>query len=270
MATRKSRHNVSVDEDGRSLYIPRDGVLDDPYGGWAPRDLDVFSSSAVQRLPLGTRLEFGDGRVYRYAKMGATVGVAGNLYQAKAPLANHNNRTATAAYAAGATSVALDVGATAASANDYAGGYLHWNDVAPEGHAHQIKTSAAAAGSDSLAVVLWETDALKAAATTSSEGTLTFNRWSAVIIHPSPPTAVLAGVTPWAVTAAHYFWMQVRGPAAVLTQGTLVIGDFCVPSATVDGAVMPSAAFETDGPYVGIVRSVNADTEYSLIDLQLE
>ena len=90
-----------------------------------------------------------------------------------------------------------------------------------------------------------------------------------VIVHPSPQTAQLVGVTVAAVAANAYCWLQYSGPCAVLTQGTLVIGDSCVPSATVDGAVMPSAAFETDGPMVGHVMAVNADTEYSPIWLGL-
>jgi hypothetical protein len=32
---------------------------------------------------------------------------------------------------------------------------------------------------------------------------------------------------------------------------------------------MPSNAFETDGPYVGIVAHVSADEENSLIDLKI-
>ena len=74
----------------------------------------------------------------------------------------------------------------------------------------------------------------------------------------------------WAATASQYYYEQVKGDCCCTASGTLVIGDFCVPSASTDGTVMPSAAFETDGPYVGVVRELNVTAEGCCIDLKLD
>ena len=73
-----------------------------------------------------------------------------------------------------------------------------------------------------------------------------------------------------AVAIDAFGWLQTKGICAVLVQGTHVIGDFVVPSATVDGATMPSAAFETDGPYVGVVANLEADGEMGLVNLAID
>lgn len=229
------------------------------------------------RWPLGQILELPDGRQYCFGLNDGTAEVAGNLYQSALPIANHANKAADAARAIGATTVSVTVGATAAAQDLYMEGYVHTNDATGEGYAYRIRRAkakgdahAAMAGSDAIAVNLADGESVKVAwVASTTEATYAHNRFSKVLIHASPATAQLAGVAAIALAANKWGWYQVVGPAAVLTQGTVVIGDFCVPSATVDGAVMPSAAFETDGPYVGIVATVNADTEYSLVNLHL-
>lgn len=224
----------------------------------------------------GTRLILPDEREYRFTLNDATAEVAARLYQSALPVANHSNVAADVARAIGATVISATLGATLAAVDVYAEGSIHVNDAVGEGYNHRIRRArvsadahAAAAASAVLTVNLAAGESVQVALTTASEVTFIHNRFRVVLIHDSPPTASLVGVSPGVAAANRWYWSQVRGDAAVLTSGTLVIGDFCAPSATVDGAVMPSAAFETDGPYVGIVRAVNADTEESLIDLKI-
>ena len=222
---------------------------------------------------LGTLREFPDGSLFRFALNGAGALTAGTMVQSVVPTSNHNN-LACAVAVVGATSITVTLGATAVTANEYQDGYIYINDAGAdtttEGYLYRIASHPAADASATLAVTLYNDTPVHIALTTNSEATLTRNPFRNVIIHASPPTAEPLGIAPIAVAANTYFWCQTKGPAAVLTQGTLVIGDFCVPSATVDGAVMPSAAVETDGPPVGKVMSVNADGEKSLVRLMLE
>ena len=88
-------------------------------------------------------------------------------------------------------------------------------------------------------------------------------------------------VTPIAVTAANFVWLQVHGPVAVLLDGTVVIGDVVVASNATDGAVeamdivlsegtpntMPAT---TEQPHIGIVMAVNATAEYGGVFLTIE
>lgn len=224
-------------------------------------------------VKLGYSYTAPDGSRYRLALNGAGAQAAGNLVQSVAVTANHLN-IACAAALAGAYSITVTLGATAVTANEYKDGYVHINDagadVTTQGYVYRIKSHPAANASATLVLTLYEDSPVKIALTANSEATLTRNPWRAVIIHPSPPTSLVLGVAPCAVGANEWFWVQTRGPCAVLTSGTVVAGDFVVPGATVDGSVMPSAAFETDGPLIGRVMTVNADTEHSLVYLALE
>ena len=243
---------------------------------------EVFSllrGSNMGQEPLGTILELPDGREYCFSINGGVAAAAGNLNQAALPISNHENRSADTARAVGAEVISATVGATAAAQDLYSEGLAHIDvgSGAGQGYAYRIKRAfakgdahAAFVGSDAITVNLADGERIKVAlVVTTSKVTYTHHRFRNTLIHDSPPTAGLAGVTSYAAAASIPVWQQVKGAAAVLTSGTLVIGDPCVPSATVDGAVMPSAASETDGPYMGFVRHVNATSTWSLIDLKL-
>ena len=228
------------------------------------------------RFPAGHTLILPDGREYRFTLNDATAEVAGALYQSALPIANHLKVSVDVARAIGAVVVSATLGATLAGIDLYSEGYGHVNLTPGNGYMLRIKRAfasgeghAAVAASGVLTANLVPGETVQVALTTSSRLTFTHNRYRVVLIHDSPPTAALVGVSPGVAAASRWYWSQVKGDAAVITQGTLVVGDFCVPSATTDGAVMPSAAFETDGPYVGIVRAVNLTTEESAIDLKI-
>lgn len=248
--------------------MPR--VFYGPYG-------TQYNTHTSQNFDAGETLILPDGRTYRYTLNDATAEVAANLYQSALPIANHHNIAADVARAVGAVAISATLGATAAAVDLYQEGHVLTNDAAGEGYAYKIKRArssgeahAAVAASGVLTANLDAGESVQVALTAAtSEVSFNHNRFRVVLIHDSPPTAGLVGVAPGAAAASRWYYSQIHGPAAVLTQGTLIIGDFCVPSATVDGAVMPSAAFETDGPYVGIVRRVSADTEQSLVDLKI-
>lgn len=232
---------------------------------------EVYKTYSTPKHRLGSIMEFPDGRVFRFGVAGAVALAPGKLHQSALPVANHLNIAVAANAAIGDTRVSVTLGATAAAANLYQDGYLAVNDATGEGHYYRIKSHDAIGSAGTGWINLYEdSPILVALVASTSEVTLVHNRFKDVLIQASPPTADLAGVTMCNVAAAAYCWLQTRGPANVLASGTLVIGDHCVPGATVDGSVMPSAALETDGPVVGRVMRVNADTEYAMIDLTID
>lgn len=241
-------------------------------GSWG----DQLDTDSSQQWPLGQELMLPDGRLFKYTLNDAVAEAAGSVYQSALPIANHLNVTCNVARAAGAVQISATLGATAAAVDLYAEGYVNVNDQDGVGHMYKVQRAYAAGDGHAyvssagvITVNLAPRDSVQVALTTSSQITLIPHESSTVIIHPSPPTAGLNGVAVVAAAASAYYWAQVRGMCSVLTQGTLVIGDHCVVSATVDGAVMPSAALETDGPIVGRVHSVNANGEHSGIFLTL-
>lgn len=223
------------------------------------------------KAKLGYEHKFPDGSLFRYALAGAGNLTVGMLCQSPLPIANHVTQDCLAT-AIGATQVSVVLGATALEENFYQDGTLFVHTGTGEGYYYRIKSHPAAAASATVVVTLYDDNPIKVAlaASGSTKVSLIPNSYRKVLAHASPPTAEPVGWAPVAVTAGNYFWLQVKGILAPLVQGTLVIGDLCVPSATVDGAVMPSAALETDGPPVGKVISIGADGEYGLIRGMLE
>jgi len=65
---------------------------------------------------LGSRASTPDGRVYRYAQVGASNLVAGNVIQGTAPVANHQHLTPLAAAGTGTYIVQVTTGATQTTA----------------------------------------------------------------------------------------------------------------------------------------------------------
>ena len=196
------------------------------------------------RFELGSRLILPDGRVYRLCLNDGTAEVAGNLYQSVAPVGDHTNVTADAARSIGAVIVSATLGATSAAADIYAEGAVHTNDAAGEGYFYRIRRAntagaahALAAASAILTVNLQASETVQVALTTASEVTFSRNRFHAALIHQSPPTAQLAGVSPGVAAADRFYWSQVGGEAAVLAEGTLLAGLPVQAGITVNGAV---------------------------------
>jgi hypothetical protein len=181
-------------------------------------------------------------------------------------VANHKNRAVAAAVAVGDTRVSVTLGNTAAAANDYAEGYLHCNATGAPGSVYKIKSHLAIDANGTGWINLY--DPVTKAMTTSSKVTLTKNHYKDVVTCPTTLTSVPVGVSIVDVTNGYYFWLQTYGPCAVLTNGTIVVGNGVIPSGSVSGAVDAEAAASIV-PRVGFVLQVNADTEFSLIFLRL-
>lgn len=228
----------------------------------------LFEISSTQLHDLGEVIRTSDGRTFRYAKAGAVDLVAGKLNQAAAEITNHQDLTPSAA-AIGATQVTVTLGATAATANYYAGGYLIVTTSAGVGNIYLIKSHPAASSSGSLTITLDEPIAV--ALTTSSRIDLVPNPLSAVVVNPTSATSAPVGVNNIAVTAGYYFWLQTGGVTSVLAKGALVVGTQVFASDTTAGAVEPIAGV-TAGTQanVGLAVAGTADGQNGAVKLLLD
>lgn len=196
------------------------------------------------RFPLGHTLILPDGREYKFTLNDGTVEVAGNLYQSVAALSGHTNRPADVVRAIGAKAISGNITTTTAAADIYAEGAVHINDVTGEGYSYRIKramtadaANASAASTAALTVNLEAGETVQVALDTTSEVTFTRNRYHQTLIHDSPPTATLTGVSPGVAAASRFYWSQVKGYAAVLANLTLLAGFPAQASIDIDGAV---------------------------------
>ena len=225
--------------------------------------VDPFTSGASQLFPLGSKLLYGN-TTYRYCKMGSGAVTAGKCVTHAASIADHFDLTPTAGVAAGETAISVETAGTDITLNQYAGGYLYVNDAAGEGQMLRIRSNPAHDHSDDASIVITTYDDLATAITTSSRVTLIADPLSALIVQAATTTGATMGVTVVDMAASHFGWMAVSGPQAVLTSGTLVVGNHAVPLGAA-GAVGPAAGDVIQ--VIGTVMIVNVTTDYSLINL---
>ena len=246
-------------------YGPSDLVIGK--GGSQYGTANPWAESSTQLFPLGTKLIYGNN-VYRYGLLGGTAVTAGKLVQHQAQDSNHLNMTATAAVSAGETAISVETGGNDLTLNEYADGYLWVNDVNGEGQTMRVKSNPAHDHSDDPSVVITTYDALATALTTISQLSLIHNPYSGMVIAPATETGAVMGATVIDMTADYYGWFTVSGPQALLTVGTLVLGNIAVRSGGTDGGVAPA----TDNVLteIGEVMAVNANTEYSLIWMNIQ
>lgn len=201
-------------------------------GGAQIFNIDPYEFTSESEHQVGTLGQDKFGDLFRYAQIGASNVAAGLIQTAPTQKTNHHNVAAYAAAAVGATKITLQLGATAAVANEYAGGLLIANDVSPEGETYRISQHPAADASGTLVVTLDRP--ILTAVTTSSEFTLVHNTWRKTIV-AAAFTLRAAGVALVDATAAYYGWLKTRGVASVLIGSAATLGADLTMAAT--GAV---------------------------------
>jgi hypothetical protein len=232
-------------------------------------DFNPYKVSSTQMYALGT--QFNDGEdVWRYGKVGASTITKGKLQTAPAPKANHHNTAVTTAQAVGDKTVTVTLGATAAVADEYAEGFVVFNDVATGGYQMRVKTHPAASSAASLTLTFYEP--LPSALTTSSKATLVHNTYNGVIEGTSQ-TVRLAGVSEATATTGQFCWFKTRGVASLLADQAITVGGLLSPSTSISGAVIEvSATFATAEKtmLVGDAFIAGVDTEKRPVRLTIE
>ena len=212
-----------------------------------------------------------DGRCFRWAFSGEAIG-AGQLVMQKGAVANHDMDLATAtAGSVGDTSITVTLGATAATLNQYEDGALYTNDGTGEGHLYVIRSNPAADSAASLVLTLHE-KIREATSTSDTLNGLIENDYKDVEIYDADDISGPAlGVAPTEIANDTYFWLQTSGRAAVLIQGTCVLGDAVEASQTTDGAVtLHDVSGNTDQAPLGTVAGILAvTTDYGYVNLQI-
>jgi len=226
---------------------------------------DIFTTSTSANTNLGALATTGDGRYYRYSSLGAVAAVPGKLYQAAAEITNHQNLAPTANGAIGDRTITVTLGATAATANYYAGGYAMITTSTGEGYMYEIASHPAALLSATLQLTLVD-PLLTTTASASTKVDLIPNPYSATIVNPTTATSAPIGAAVFPVAIGGFGWMQVSGPTVLLADGAITVGTNLVASNGTAGAVEPAAGVQA---VVGTALTGIATTEYGAVFLQL-
>ena len=238
-----------------------------------PPDQGIFEESSTAKAVLGTRVAFEDGRVYRYAKNGATALAAGKFVKVGALVAQIN-KAVEAAVTVGNNGITLTTSSAITTATD---GYLQINSgTGMTGQQYKIKTCAAnATTATSTDFVLY--DPIATALTTSAYGSVFYNPYEQCEIVAAQADIIL-GVPPIAVTAEYYFWLQTWGPACVLSEGTPTAGHSVVVGVNSGIAgttnIIPIQATgagtsKLATQIVGTQMQVGVDAHYKMVNLMI-
>lgn len=199
---------------------------------YTPQKLEAFGAVA----------QTSDGRRFRYCGAGAGL-TAGNLAIGASTTSGHLNVSVAVAAKANDTSVVVTLGAAAATADQYADGYLV---VGVDGSGvpitRRIKGNTSGNASTQITVFLYQTEPLAFALTTSNVVSLVPNPFSSVTA--SSTAGNPAGVATSSIPSGNYGWIQVYGPCGLVNDaaGALSALGKLKQSTTVSGSVVNSTA----------------------------
>ena len=226
---------------------------------------------------VGSRWDLSDGREVVLAKAASGTTVAeGKLYQDAALVANHQNCDVTAVQAYSnngntPATVTITLGATAATANQYRGGYLAVVDGAGEGQLLKIASHPAADSAATLTLTL-EDGPSTALSTTTSECSLIPPHCQDIIIHPTTPSNVPAGLAMYPIAASAYGFLLVKGIGNALGDATTpAVGCAISWSAATAGAIgaTPYAGNVLTGAVIGQTAILSVSGEYRPVFINL-
>ena len=204
---------------------------------------NVFEThrSTDQPHAFGTRMHVPDGRVFRTAQADSTALVAGRTAQMSRPdvalrdkgLAQQTDPRPNV------VQVAVNVINSDQSLpiGRYNEGLLYVVSGGGIGRVYRISTSEAGDNDNNELKVVLDAARLVGRNNSTTRVTLLRNKFKDLAIAESPPSAAVVGVTPAAVAAGRYYWLQTHGAAAVLQQGGLDAGRPIAASARAEGAV---------------------------------
>ena len=242
---------------------------------------DEKVTSLTKKNRIGARMVLPDGSEFVYAYAGEAITAGKVTMQAQTASDHIKDLAVPAAYAVGVSQVTVTNSGSAVTgtgrytgdfttAGTYENGYLFVNDVDGQGQIWQIQDHSSATTSGTITIDFYPNDSVRTALTTSSQVGLAENPYAAVVVWDCDGIlGPVVGIPSCDQTSGYYGWYQVRGPAAVLTNGTFVKGKNVMSGSTTDGSGDVMADDSSAEFLIGGCINVGATTEYSLVDLNI-
>lgn len=259
-------------KSGAKIYIPPWAENGSYKTNW--EDIDIYTVDTVQAYAIGTKLQIGN-KTWAYAEFGGTT-AAGDLVQSEIP---HAERDALAAVAGSAGDKTITITSPATGTNDFAkddhaGGEMLAMVNGLPGYSYTILSHPAMDISEAGTTIFTLLEAWGTAVAVAATDDFSFskNNFKEVVIHTSPQTAAIAGISMAVGADGSFGWLGVEGPHPILTEGTVTIGYEARPSEGTDGTVTLQDYDEADDANLGTVGSivdVGGSGEFSLINLNI-
>lgn len=236
-------------------------------------DFDAYTqrlTAQSQTHNLGEMAIDADQRIFRYNLSGNATQSAGKLKISPTKFTTWDNMT-TAAAAIGTTLVTITLGATNnLAANALSEGYLIVSDGTGVGQTYKVKSNPAIVASATGTIVLY--DPIVVALDSTSKTSLVLNAYN-LSVEGTTQTTRPSGVPLIATTALAYSWLQTKGVASCLIDTAIALGNTCIASASVAGAVAIGSTtygtFQATWP-VGKAITAGVDTKYNAVFLQID
>lgn len=206
------------------------------------------STSADLSTLVGTRYDLSDGREVILVSTGSTTtATAGQLYQDAALVSGHQNVSVTSvtAYSTNGNipaSLSIGTNATAATANQYAGGFVVVNAGTGKGQTLRIASNSVF-GATTTSTITLEDGPNVALSTSDSKVCLIPPHGANVIQMPTTPTGAVVGVALAPIAAGAYGFLTSKGLTSALSDASVpTIGMAISPSTTTAGAITAAIA----------------------------
>jgi hypothetical protein len=232
---------------------------------------EAHRTYSVERNPVGMKMIVEDGRTFRFCENGGVAAVSAMLFQSLVPVTATKGE-AVGTIAAGETDLLAVISTGATQAEDlYNRGYVMVVEAAQLDPVHLILKSGEFPSGGATGATLTLESPLVDAIASGEVVTYVQNPYRNVIIHPSPPTALIVGVVVRAIAIDEYGWLATSGPTKVLTDDTILIGESVSASLTTNGSVsawIPDLATTVNNIPAGNIVSVGATTASSVVWLK--
>lgn len=236
-----------MNESGFVIILPNVADSDDLFQNPHP---DPYAQSATKLFPIGTKLIRGE-QVWRYCYAGDTaLNIAAPL---QSPVIINGEADddikGLSATAIGSNIVYLTSTTNLATSpanerDEYAEGYLYFNDAAGEGQCRKIKYSEPFTGTSEIKITLYEDLTIGTTLSTSEAGIIRNPYWM-VVATEAVVSGMCVGVPGIPVTENYYFWSQTGGPCAVIINAAIALGTTAVVGTTAANAD-PGANADTE------------------------
>ena len=202
----------------------------------------VFETHATRPQALGTRLHVPDGRVFRAAQAGSTALVAGRTAQITRPDAALRDRGLATQTDPLDNVVQIALGSVVNSDQSlpvgrYEEGLLYVVSGGGAGQVYRVRSSEKGDETNNELKVVIDAARIVGRVNSTTRVTLFKNFFTELVIAEAPPSTAVIGISPAAVPANEYFWLQTHGAAAVLQEGGLQVNLQVAASPEREGAM---------------------------------
>jgi len=241
--------------------------------------LDLYQSSTLDSITsnpdlpgpesYGARIDGLGGKEFTLAVAGASNLVAGNLLQEPAENTGLENAAVATAAVVGQPYLNITNGSTTITSAAYAGGSIgfYTAGTVPIGDEYTIiNVTGTLTNAGSMNV--WLDRPLRYAVTTSATVVMKPSPYNGVIQMPATtPTGAAIGIAIWPITATYMGYIQTRGVASVLSDGsTFAVGSAVgTPSGTAGAVTVYAAA--TTKQAIGVAREAAASAHAISVNL---